>query len=165
MITISFPAASRILTTSAVFLDIPPKLPRVAILRINTPSSMVSSFIRIRSPKIAPPENGLLGSTAIMPTDLPRLRYSLVSLSVSVLFPAPGGPVIPMTYALPVCGYSFCMISVASSYSFSTVVMARDMASLEPFSNSVTMSIKAPPKEKSCGDGQKPAAPHHKRMS
>ena len=47
-------------TTSAVFLDNPPRLPRVPMLRMNTFSFNVKSFIRIRSPKIAPPENGLV---------------------------------------------------------------------------------------------------------
>ena len=71
MITRSMPNASINLTTSAVFLDNPPRLPRVPILRIKTFSFNVKSFIRIRSPKMAPPENGLVGSTATMPILLP----------------------------------------------------------------------------------------------
>src|SRR5713226_354188 len=52
----------------------PPRFPRVAIERIKTPLSRLSVCIRIRSPRIAPPENGLDGSTAMMPTRSPRLR-------------------------------------------------------------------------------------------
>ncbi len=48
--------------------------------------------------------NGLVGSTARMPTVSPRLRQSLAKRSTSVLLPAPGGPVMPTTRALPVCG-------------------------------------------------------------
>ena len=94
---ISKPNASISLTASPAFWDKPPRLPRVAIERTKMPSSEDRSSILIRSPRIAPPENGLVGSTAIMPTVLPRLRNSLASLSVKVLLPAPGGPVIPMT--------------------------------------------------------------------
>ena len=95
--TTSQPAASRIVTTSCAVGASPPSWPRVAMLRMKTPSSPARVCIRILSPRIAPPENGLVGSTAIMPTrELPR-RYSAASLSTSVLFPAPGGPVIPIT--------------------------------------------------------------------
>ena len=45
----------------------------VAVLSID-PSSPDSSDIRIRSPRIAPPENTLEGSTARIPTVLPVRR-------------------------------------------------------------------------------------------
>ena len=93
----SMPKASINLTASPAFWDRPPRLPRVAIERTKIPSSAVRSIILIRSPKIAPPEYGLVGSIATIPTVLPRLRYSLANLSVRVLLPAPGGPVIPIT--------------------------------------------------------------------
>ena len=67
-----------------------------------TPESRLCRCIRIRSARIAPPVNGLVGSTATTPTVFPRRRNSSVIPSVSVLFPDPGGPVTPMTYALPV---------------------------------------------------------------
>ena len=60
--------------------------------------------MRIRSPRIAPPEKGLVGSTATMATVRPRLRSWLASLSTSVDLPAPGGPVMPTTWARPVSG-------------------------------------------------------------
>jgi hypothetical protein len=42
------------------------------------------------------PLNGLLGSTAIIPTVLLRRRNSLAIWVVKVLLPDPGGPVRPM---------------------------------------------------------------------
>ena len=93
----SLPNASMTFTASAVLCERPPRLPRVPMLRIKTPSSSVRSFMRMRSPRMAPPEKGLVGSTAMMPTVFPRLRYSLAILSVMVLLPAPGGPVMPST--------------------------------------------------------------------
>ena len=93
----SLPKASIALTASAVLCERPPKLPRVPMLRMNTPSSIARLAMRMRSPRMAPPENGLVGSMAMMPTVLPCLRYSFASLSVSVLLPAPGGPVMPST--------------------------------------------------------------------
>ena len=44
--------------------DRPPRWPRVAIERMNTPSSMAWSCMRTRSPRMAPPENGDDGSMA-----------------------------------------------------------------------------------------------------
>ena len=49
----------------------PPCEPRVAMLRMKMPGSWASSFMRMRSPMIEPPEYGLLGSIAITPTRLP----------------------------------------------------------------------------------------------
>jgi hypothetical protein len=56
-ITLSKPAASRIATASTVARERPPRLPRVAIERIKTFLSRPSVAIRMRSPRIAPPEN------------------------------------------------------------------------------------------------------------
>ena len=94
---ISMPNASISLTASPAFWDKPPRLPRVAMERIKIPESIIRSIMRIRSPKIAPPEYGLVGSIATIPTVLPRLRNSFAILSVRVDLPAPGGPVIPIT--------------------------------------------------------------------
>jgi len=58
--------------------------------------------MRILSPNKAPPVNGLVGSMAMIPTVFPCPRKILVILSVTVLFPEPGGPVIPITRAFPV---------------------------------------------------------------
>ncbi len=91
----SLPKASSILIVSAVAFESPPKVPRVAMDRTKTPSSLVMSCMRSRSPSNAPPVKGLVGSTAMIPTVYSFFRSSLVILSVSVLFPDPGGPVIP----------------------------------------------------------------------
>src|SRR5574341_1069514 len=60
--------------------------------------------MRTRSARMAPPLNGLVGSTATIPTVLPRRRNSCASLSTSVLLPLPGAPVTPITKARPVLG-------------------------------------------------------------
>ncbi len=62
------PKASISLITSPVARASPPRLPRVAMLRMNTPGSSVWACMRMRSPSTAPPVNGLEGSTAITPT-------------------------------------------------------------------------------------------------
>jgi hypothetical protein len=67
------------------------------MLRMKTPGSRVCACIRMRSPRTAPPVNGLEGSTAITPTDEPPVRRRVVSRSTRVDFPAPGGPVTPST--------------------------------------------------------------------
>ena len=71
------------------------------------------------SPNMAPPLIGLLGSTAIIPTDSPLLLMVAVNLSTRVLFPPPGGPVIPIQYAVPRCGWSTFIISGRCGLSFS----------------------------------------------
>jgi len=80
----------------------PPKAPRVAMERMNTSCKALTSFIRKRSPNRAPPENGLEGSTAMIPILKPLLNSSRANRSVRVLSPEPGAPVIPITRALPV---------------------------------------------------------------
>jgi len=49
---------------------------------------------------------GDVGSTQKMPTLNPASRYARVRRFVRVLFPAPGGPVIPMRLARPTRGCS-----------------------------------------------------------
>ena len=49
-------------------------LPRVAIDRIKTRGLVESPCIRMRSPSRAPPEYGLDGSTAMIPTRCPASR-------------------------------------------------------------------------------------------
>ena len=128
MMTTSVPAASSTSAASPVARARPPRCPRVAMLRMNTPSSAACACMRTRSPRTAPPVNGLVGSTAITPTEMDREPAETVpfdgleasacgepvepcglcafsaatSRSTSVLFPAPGGPVTPITYARPV---------------------------------------------------------------
>ena len=91
------PKASISLMTSPVARASPPRLPRVAMLRMNTSGSSVWVCMRMRSPSTAPPVNGLDGSTAITPTGRPSARRRLVTRSTSVDLPAPGGPVMPST--------------------------------------------------------------------
>jgi len=84
--------------------------------------------MRMRSPRRAPPENGLVGSTAMIPTRAPARRYSPASFSTRVLFPAPGDPVTPMTSAFPEAGNSLFKSSVPSVSPASTAEIARAMA-------------------------------------
>src|SRR3989442_6393352 len=93
-------------TASAAARQRPPRAPRVAIERIKTPGSRARSFMRIRSPRIAPPENGEEGSTATTPTVRPRARATSASPRTSVLLPLPGAPVTPTIWARPVWGYN-----------------------------------------------------------
>jgi hypothetical protein len=72
--TSSLPMASITVTTSAVARERPPRLPRVAMERMKTPSSRAWSCMRMRSPRMAPPEKGLVGSTATTPTVFPCRR-------------------------------------------------------------------------------------------
>ena len=46
------------------------------MLRMNTPASPACACMRTRSPRIAPPVNGLVGSTATTPTVRPAARSS-----------------------------------------------------------------------------------------
>src|SRR2546428_254715 len=93
--TRSKPNASSRSATSSVVVASPPCAPRVAIERMNTPGSRLPDSIRIRSPSSAPPVNGLVGSTATTPTERRWARNRWIRASVSVLLPAPGGPVMP----------------------------------------------------------------------
>ena len=68
----------------------PPKWPRVARERMNTPSSVAWRCMRMRSPRMAPPEKGLVGSTATTPTVRPRARKRSTRTSVRVDLPTPG---------------------------------------------------------------------------
>ena len=68
------PAASRMRSAWGVAQASPPSWPRLAIDRMNTPSSVAWSCIRTRSPSSAPPLNGDVGSTASTPTRWPAAR-------------------------------------------------------------------------------------------
>ena len=57
--------------------------------------------MRMRSPRMAPPDTGLDGSTAMTPTVLPAPRRLAITALTSVDLPAPGGPVKPTTSACP----------------------------------------------------------------
>ena len=70
----SMPNASSTSATSRVAAASPPSEPRVAIDRMNTPGSSATDSMRMRSPSSAPPVNGDVGSTAMMPTVKPASR-------------------------------------------------------------------------------------------
>src|SRR5215467_562859 len=145
MMTTSFPDASRTSAASPVARARPPRCPRVAMLRMKTPSSPACDCMRRRSPSTAPPVNGLVGSTARMPTtgaacpdrvespaEPDAWRSSVVKRSTSVLLPAPGGPVTPTRQARPVCAKSARTRSAPAAPSSSTSEMPRAMARASP---------------------------------
>src|SRR6266851_4676714 len=86
----------------------------------------------MRSPRTAPPVNGLLGSTATTPTVLPCCRITCRSRSTSELLPLPGGPVIPTRCARPVWGWSSVTIWVASGSRSSARLIALASALTSP---------------------------------
>ena len=86
----------------------------------------------MRSPSRAPPLKGLVGSTAIMPIRWSFPRTSFVIWSTIVLLPAPGGPVMPTVYALPVCSSTAFMISAAAGSPRSSNVISLDNVRWSP---------------------------------
>ena len=100
----SKPATSSSVTTSPVVLLSPPRLPRVAMLRMKTPGSPLSARMRTRSPKIAPPVKGLVGSIATIATRSPAARRCWAKTVTNVDLPVPGAPVTPMMWARPPAG-------------------------------------------------------------
>ena len=83
---------------------IPPRWPREAIERMNTPGSVAWTCIRNRSPSNAPPVNGEVGSIASTATVLSRDLAARTNCSANEDFPTPGEPVRPTVYARPVFG-------------------------------------------------------------
>ena len=67
----------------------------MAIERMKTPGSVAWSCIRTRSPRMAPPLKGEVGSTARTATSWSWARRYPISVLVSVDLPAPGAPVMP----------------------------------------------------------------------
>src|SRR5437868_5067492 len=98
------------------------------MLRMNISDSSADLFMRIRSPSTAPPENGLLGSTAKIATCLPLSFQLLARQSTKVDLPAPGEPVIPTTCARPVFENSLDWIALARGDPFSLNVIKRAIA-------------------------------------
>jgi len=128
----SLPRTSITWMASPTALARPPRAPRVARLRTKTPGSSAWRCMRMRSPRMAPPVKGLVGSTASTPTVLPFLRKQSMRPSVSVLFPAPGEPVMPMTWAFPVRGKRCLMVVFASGMRSSRLRMRREAARMSP---------------------------------
>ena len=75
--------------------------------------------MRILSPNNDPLENGLVGSTAITPTDFCCERNCVMSWSTNELFPTPGGPVTPILNESWIKGWSWMKYSGGKSKSFS----------------------------------------------
>ena len=75
----------------------PPSAPLLASERMYTPAWLYHSLILIRSPSKAPKLKGEEGSTQSTPTFFPAATQFAIKASTNVLFPAPGGPVIPVT--------------------------------------------------------------------
>src|SRR3954452_21784463 len=99
---------------------------------MNTPLSVACSDIRTRSPSRAPPEKGDDGSMASTPTRLSVCRSAVTSAEVVVDFPTPGGPVMPMTWALPPYGASAAIASRRSGDSSSTRLISLPTARALP---------------------------------
>src|SRR5688572_669336 len=138
----SKPNPSSTSVTSSVVVARPPWAPRVAMDLMNTPGSRLTDSMRMRSPSSAPPVKGLVGSTAMTATLRPRSRYARTSCSVSVLFPAPGGPVIPVRCAPPRPSRPCSCDSTSSKPGrwFSTRLIARARAAVSPRSKLTSRS-------------------------
>ena len=92
----SKPAYSKTRILSRTEVATAPVAPRDARLRIKVPES-VDSVIRALSPNIAPPVIELVGSTAsIAGLFFFFFRCNTIE-SINELFPAPAGPVMPIT--------------------------------------------------------------------
>ena len=94
----SQPAASSTRMASGTATANPPAWPRVAIDRMKA-SWPTWLSMRIRSPRMAPPVSGELGSMARMAGRL--APEAAASRPAMVDLPAPGAPVTPTTRALP----------------------------------------------------------------
>ncbi len=88
--TVRVPAAASTRIAAGAATASPPWWPRVAIDRMNTPWSRACPCMRMRSPRMAPPEKGEEGSTASTPTRPPPARTPVMTRAVRVDFPAPG---------------------------------------------------------------------------
>src|SRR5271157_4619881 len=90
-----------------------------------------ASFIRSLSARKAPPPWVLVGSIATIPTFFPCAERAAATLPVIVLFPAPGGPVMPTTWAPVVHGKS----AESSRYPSSLPSSMREMSLAALFSS------------------------------
>ena len=90
------PAASQSMIVSRVFLATPPSVPAAGEGLIKALGSMLNLSILVLSPRILPRVCSLLGSIASTARVLPLVVRSFPKVSMKVLFPAPGTPVIPI---------------------------------------------------------------------
>src|SRR5512134_248560 len=119
------------------------------MLRMKTPGSPESSVMRMRSPRIAPPENGLEGSIATMPTVRPVDRNCWASARTMVDLPLPGTPVIPMVWARPANRWISATRLRLPGAVDSAIAMARATAFRLP-SRTAAMSASCPPGMGAC---------------
>src|SRR5262245_19530445 len=105
-----------------------------------TPGSRQRAERRIRSPRSAPRENGLDGSTETTPTVRSVSLIWAMSAPMRLDFPTPGGPVTPTIAAFPVSGYTSRTSGYASGSPSSTSEIARASARRSPPRTPVTSS-------------------------
>ena len=98
---VSKPAASQSTIVSRVLRATPPSDPAEGLGRMKAFFSRESCSIRVLSPRILPPERSLLGSIARTARRRPCLTRCIPKVSIEVLFPAPGTPVIPIRIDFP----------------------------------------------------------------
>ena len=90
-------------TASGAASAMPPRCPRVAIDRMNTPGSVACSCMRTRSPEQrAPRVRARSGRPRARRPRVARPRPARTSPAASVDFPTPGAPVSPTVAARPV---------------------------------------------------------------
>src|SRR5262245_4906910 len=97
--------------------------------------------MRMRSPSIDPPENGLDGSIATIATRRPLLRIDAASLATSVDLPLPGTPVMPTTCARPAWRKIWSSASRDSRAPDSARVSSRAIERRSPLSAPATSSV------------------------
>ena len=116
------------------------------MLRMKTLGSRAWRCIRIRSPRMAPPLKGELGSVASTATDDCFLRSRETTASTSVDLPVPGAPVNPATPGVLASGRRACSSSRTDSSRRSMRLMARARARTSPDRNlfSKTGSVSSP---------------------
>ena len=141
----SNPAYSSTLEMPRTDRDTAPAAPLEATLRMYVPES-ADSVMRTRSPSMAPPVTWLVGSTARTAGFAPSRRSSTEARSMSVLFPAPAGPVIPIVVALPVRANISATMSLAEPGSFSTIEMALAMSPRLPLLRPASSGAPMPPR-------------------
>jgi len=123
----SYRAYSRTRMQSRTDAESAPREPRDAMLRTYTPDPSSPAILAL-SPMIAPPVTWLVGSTARTAGLIPSEASVAATLAMSVLLPAPAGPVTPTTVDLPQCGNISLSMALARRGSFSTRVSARATA-------------------------------------
>jgi hypothetical protein len=80
----------------------PPSEPPLGEGRMNASSRWARRSMRVLSPRMLPPVTGLDGSTASTATREPCSIRCRPRLSMKVLLPTPGGPVMPTRTPAPV---------------------------------------------------------------